>query len=146
MIFAQRCVLAMPKTWPSSIFEKFFFRPKIPEIRRKSPFLQIFIRLFPYISLFFFSHKNIINNNFHHQAWFNCQQNWFLKPELSKNRQNSRFSPEKRYLLDFWSCTSYFCTLMLKGNALNKMEPDFRKTYLSYRHSSNLIRPLISTN
>ena len=32
---------------------KFFFRLKIPEICRKSPFLQIFIGLFPYISLFF---------------------------------------------------------------------------------------------
>ena len=30
-----------------------FFRPKMPEICRKSPFLQIFIGLFPYILLFF---------------------------------------------------------------------------------------------
>ena len=34
---------------------KNFFRPKIPEICRKSPFLQIFIGLFPFISLFFHS-------------------------------------------------------------------------------------------
>ena len=51
--FAQRCILIMPKIWPSSVFEKFFFRSRIPEICRKSPFLQISIRLFPYISLFF---------------------------------------------------------------------------------------------
>ena len=30
--FAQRCVLIMPKIWLSSIVEKIFFRPKIPEI------------------------------------------------------------------------------------------------------------------
>ena len=38
---------------------KIFFRSKIPEKCRKSPFLQIFLRLFPYISLFFFHTKNI---------------------------------------------------------------------------------------
>ena len=43
----------MPKIWPSQIFEEFFFRPEMPEICRKSPFLQIFIGLFPYILLFF---------------------------------------------------------------------------------------------
>ena len=32
----------------------------------------------------------------------------FLNPELSKNRRNSQFSPEKRYFLNFWSCTLYF--------------------------------------
>ena len=62
--FAQRYVLGM------------FFRPKMSEICRKWPFWQIFIGLFPYISLFF--HTNIINNNVHHQAWFNRQYNWFL--------------------------------------------------------------------
>ena len=36
-----------------NFFRKIFFRSKIPEIYRKSPFLQIFIGLFPYISLFF---------------------------------------------------------------------------------------------
>ena len=34
---------------------KKFFRPKIPEICRNSPFLQIFIGLFSYMSLFFHS-------------------------------------------------------------------------------------------
>ena len=56
--FAQRCILIMPKIWPSLIFRKIFFRSKIPEICRKSPFLLIFIGLFPYISLFF--HTKII--------------------------------------------------------------------------------------
>ena len=37
----------------SDFWENFFFRPKMPEICRKSPFLQIFIRLFLNISLFF---------------------------------------------------------------------------------------------
>ena len=55
LIFAQRCVLAMLKTWPSPIFEKkLFFRP---EICWKSPFLQIFFGLFPHILLFFFTQK-----------------------------------------------------------------------------------------
>ena len=53
--FAQRCVLIMPKIWPTPIFEKIFFRPKMPEICRKSPFSQILFGLFPYISLFFHS-------------------------------------------------------------------------------------------
>ena len=54
-------------------------------------------------------------------------------PELSKNRRNSRFSPEKRYFLNFSSRTLYFfmkfCTLMLNSNTLNVTEPDFRKTF-----------------
>ena len=37
----------------SDFWEKFFFRPKIPEICRKSPFLQIFIGLIPYIFVVF---------------------------------------------------------------------------------------------
>ena len=37
----------------SPILEKIFFRPKMPEICRKSPFLQVFIGLFPNFSLYF---------------------------------------------------------------------------------------------
>ena len=43
--------------------KRVFFRPKMPEIYRKSPFLYIFLRLFTYISLFF-SHKNINDISF----------------------------------------------------------------------------------
>ena len=50
--FAQRCVL-MFKTWPSPIFEKSIFPAENAGICLKSPFLQIFIGLFPYISWFF---------------------------------------------------------------------------------------------
>ena len=50
--FAQRCVLIMPKIWLSLIFEKIFFRLKIPGICWKLPFLQIFIGLFPLTSFF----------------------------------------------------------------------------------------------
>ena len=50
----------MPKIWPSLIFEKHFFRPKMPEICRKSPFLQIFIGLLSYISLFFYTKTLLI--------------------------------------------------------------------------------------
>ena len=50
----------MPMTWPSPFFEKNFFRPKIPEICRKSPFLQILFGLFPYISLFFHLKTSLI--------------------------------------------------------------------------------------
>ena len=117
--FAQRCVLAMLKTWSCPIFEKNFFPAEnagnMPEIAVFADFPQTF-------SLYFvvFSHKNIINNNTHHQAFFNCQKNWFLKPELSKNRRNSQFLPEKRYFLNISSCTWYFfmkfCTLMQNGN------------------------------
>ena len=79
--FAHWCKMAIPKMWRSPIFEKHFFpaenagnvpekpvfrhflvisslvfpdfRPKMPEICQKSPFLQIFIGLFPNITLFF---------------------------------------------------------------------------------------------
>ena len=111
-LFAQRCILGLLKTWPSPIFEKNFFRWKIPEITGNR-------RLFPYISLFF--HTNISYNNVHHQAWLNCQYNWFLLPEFSKNPRNSWFSPEKWHFLNFSSCASYFfnkfCTLIRNGNA-----------------------------
>ena len=48
----------MPKIWPSPIFEKNFFRSKIPEICRKSPFLQILFGFFPLFRCSF-SYKNI---------------------------------------------------------------------------------------
>ena len=63
--FAQRCVLAMPITWASSIFEKNFFPAEnagnIPEINVFADFVWTF-------SLYFviFSLKNIMNNNAHH--------------------------------------------------------------------------------
>ena len=80
-----------------------------------------------------FFHWNIIYNNFHHQAWLNCQYNWFLLPELSKNPRNSRFSPEKWHFLNFSGCTLYFfikfCTLIRNGNAQKVMESDFVKTF-----------------
>ena len=44
----------MAKTWPSSISKKNFFRPKMPKMYRKLPFLQNFIELFPYIFCFIF--------------------------------------------------------------------------------------------
>ena len=61
----------------TDFLRKILFRSKaenMPEICRKSPFLQIFIGLFPNICLFF-SQKNVINNNANHQAWLNCQLN-----------------------------------------------------------------------
>ena len=90
--FAQRCVLTMHKTWLSPIFEKIFFPAEnagnMPEIAVFADFLWVFSSYFV-----FFSHKNLINAiptiNF-----FNCHKNLFLKPELSKNRRNSQFSPE----------------------------------------------------
>ena len=42
-----------PKCDGARFSEKIFFRPKMPELCRKSPFLQILFGLFPYISLFF---------------------------------------------------------------------------------------------
>ena len=51
--FVQRCVIIMPKIWPSPIFENKFFPAEntgnMPEIA----VLHIFIGLFSYISLFF---------------------------------------------------------------------------------------------
>ena len=99
---------------------KIFFRPKMPEICRKSPFLQIFIGLFPYISLFFHTKTIFITMPaINHSLIVN--KNDLLQPELSKKRRNSRFSPEKRYFLNFSSCTFLyflmkFCTLMQNGN------------------------------
>ena len=117
--FAQRCILGMSKTWPNPIFEKNFFPAEnagnMPEIAVFADFVWGFSSYFV-----IFSHKNIINNNTHHRACLNCHKSWFLMPELSKNRQRSQFSLEKRYFLNFSSCTLYFfmkfCTLMQNGN------------------------------
>ena len=134
--FAQRCVLTMLKTWLSPIFEKKFFPAEnvgnMPEIAVFAYFVWVFSSYFV-----IFSHKNIINSNTHHQACFNCQKNLFLKPELSKNRRNSQFSPEKQYFLNISSCTWYFfmkfCTLTQNDNVQNVTEPDFWKKYFSGR-------------
>ena len=60
--FAQRCVLAMLKTWPSPIFEKNFFPAEntgnMPEIAVFADFHQTFS-----LNFVVFSHKNIIDNN-----------------------------------------------------------------------------------
>ena len=81
--FAQRCVLATPKTWPSLIFVKYFF---LAENAGNMPEIAVFADFLWILSLYFvvFSNKNIFNNIAHHQVCFNCQKNWFLKPELSK--------------------------------------------------------------
>ena len=132
--FAQRCVLTMPKMWPSRVFEKNFFPAEnagnMPEIAVFADFVWIFSSNFVV-----FSQKNIINSNTHYQACFNYQKNWFSKPELSKNRRNSQFSPEKEYFLNISIFTWYFfmkfCTLTQNDNVQNVMEPDFWKKYFS---------------
>jgi len=48
---------------------KNFFRLKMPEIAVFADFHWIF-SLYSFLC---FLHKNIIDNNAHHQAWFNCQ-------------------------------------------------------------------------
>ena len=124
--FAQSCLLAMPKTWLSPILEN------MPEIAVFANFVRVFSSYFVV-----FPHKNIINNNTHHQACFNCHKNWFLMSELSKNRRNSQFSPEKQYFLNISSCTWYFfkkfLTLTQNDNVQNVTEPDFWKKYFSGR-------------
>ena len=99
----------------SNFGEKIFLAENgvnMPEIAVFAEFVRVFSSCFV-----IFSHKNIINNNTHHQACFNCLKNWFLMPELSKNRRNSQFSPEKRYFLILSSCiyctTSILCTTVL---------------------------------
>ena len=62
--------------------------------------------------------------------------NWFLKPELSKNRRNSGLSPDKRFFLNFSSFVLYFflkfCTLI--QNTYIVTEPDFwKKNFFSGR-------------
>ena len=57
--FAHRCKIAIPKMWRGPIFEKHFFRSKMPEMCRKSLFLQIFIGLFPWFRCFF-THKHYL--------------------------------------------------------------------------------------
>ena len=64
-----------------------------------------------------FPHKNIVNNNAHHQAWFN-----YVDKTVSKNRRNSRFLPENQYFLNFQGVLYIFmkfCKLMLNENTLN---------------------------
>ena len=93
-----------------TIFRKFFISfpvcrtGNVSEIAVFADFVWVFSSYFVV-----FSHKNITNNNTHHQAFFNCQKNWFLKLELSKNRWNSQFSRENciswisRSVLDIFS-------------------------------------------
>ena len=92
----------------SNFWEKFFSGRKCWKYAGNSSFCRICSVFSSYIVVF--SHKNIINYNTHYIAWFNCQKNWFLKPELFKNRWNSQFSPEKQYFFNISSCTWYFWT------------------------------------
>ena len=122
--FAQRCVLAMPKTWPSSIFQENFFPTENAGNRlfcRVWSYFFLIFRCFFHTKTFFItmptikhdlrnvsilknytsleinagnmleiavftdfhwtfslhfvvlSHKSVVNNNSHNQAWFNCQ-------------------------------------------------------------------------
>ena len=71
--------MAISERWPSPIFEKHIFPAEnagnMPEIADFADFYWTF-------SLYFvvFSHKIIINNNIHHQEWFN----WFWSPNFLK--------------------------------------------------------------
>ena len=73
----------MLKTWPSPIFEKNSF-PN--ENAGNMPEITVFADFHRTISLYFvvFSHKNIINNNVHHKAWFFCQKNDFCSRNFLK--------------------------------------------------------------
>ena len=102
--FAQRCVLAMLITWPSPIFEKIFFSGrKCRKYAGNRRFCRFSLDFFLIFRCFFT--QTLSTTNVHHQAWLNCQYNWFLLPKLSKNLWNSRFSPEKWHFLNFSSCT-----------------------------------------
>ena len=63
--FAQRCVLAMLKTWPSPIFEK---NSDPAENAGNMPEIAIFANFVQTFSLYFvvFSLKNTNDNNAHH--------------------------------------------------------------------------------
>ena len=58
--------------------------------------------------------QNIININAHHQFYVSIVNKIYF------GSRNSRFSPEKRYFLNFSSCTLYvfmkFCTVMPNAN------------------------------
>ena len=118
LIFAPRCVLAILKTWLSPIFEKIFFWPKIPEVCRNSPFCRFSLDFFLLCRCF--SLKNIINNNAHHQAWFNCHYNFFSTRNFTKIAGTADFRRKNDNFLNFWSCTLYFfmkfCTQTQNGN------------------------------
>ena len=130
--FAQRCVLGMLKTWPSSIFEKNFFRPKMLEICRKSPFLQIFLRLFPYISLFFHTktlliamptikHGSIVNKTDF------CSRNFLKIAGTADFRRKNGISWISRAVLNIFSWNfAHWCKM-----AIRKMlqSPIFEKEF-----------------
>ena len=57
--FVKKCVIAMAKTLPIPILKKTLFWPKMPEICRKSPFLQTFSLYF-----LFFHIKSYSNSQY----------------------------------------------------------------------------------
>ena len=103
---------SLHKTWPSQIFEKIFFRPKIPEICQKSPFSQVFIGLFPTIK---------------HGDW--------LKPELSKNCRKNGCSWISRAVLYIFSWTfAHWCKMTI----LEIFSKNCRNSHLFYRKTDFL--------
>ena len=120
-----------------SNFWEIFFPVENTGNRRFCRFSLDFFLIF----LCFFT-QTLSITNVHHQAWLNCQYNWFLLPELSKNPRNSRFSPEKWHFLNFSSFTFYFfikfCTLIRNGNAQKVTEPDFVKTFFPAENARNI--------
>ena len=135
--FAQICALAMLKTWQSPIFEKNILSVENAGNHRFADFVWVFSSYFVV-----FSHKSIISSDTHHQACFDCRKNLFLKPELSKNRRNSQFSPEKQYFLNISSCTWYFFmkfrTLTQNDYVQNVTEPDFFKKNFPAENAGNM--------
>ena len=121
----------MPKTWPSPILEKIFSRSKIARnipkiICRKSPLLQIFIELFPCISLFFRTKLTIKHGSIVNKTDFCSRNSLKIAGTADFCRRNG---------MSISSCTLYFimkfCTLMQNANVWNVTEPDFRKNVFS---------------
>ena len=110
LIFCLKMRISNVQNVAKSDSSIFFFRPKIPEICRTSPFLQIFIGLFPYVSLFFPIKTSLITMpTIKHDSIVNktdfCSRN-FLK--LAETGRNSRLFVGKH----FFAVISFECTLV----------------------------------
>ena len=138
IFFAQRCVIAMLKTWPSSIFKENFFR--------KSPFLQIFIGLFPYIPLFFHTKILFITMpTINHGLIVNKTDFWsrnFLKiAGIADFRRKNGISWISRALLNILSWNlAHWCKM-----ATSKMwsSPIFKKRILPAENAGNMPEKLV---
>ena len=124
----------MAKTWPSPIFEKNFFPAEnagnMPEIAVCADFHRAFS-----LQFVVFSHKNIINNNAHHKAWFIFQKTYFPA-------ENAGNMPEKPVFWHFLEISPlvffyFFAQTGILGMLNTWPSPIFEKNFFPAENTGN---------